>query len=197
MQRPSPFNQPHLSPVRRCNRSDRGFLLFMKLNREKEISIEELRRLFDYNTETGVLTRKISRGRGGVGKEAGCVKVTGRRIVGINGRDIFGHRVCYAHYHGYWPQTEIDHRNEDASDNRIANLRAASRSQNESNKKMSRSNTSGMKGVCFHKPAGKWVARIEHNQKVFYLGVFHDKSEAEVAVRAKREELHGAFANHG
>lgn len=52
----------------------------------------------------------------------------------------------------------IDHINGDARDNRIENLISGSQSNNLRNTKLSKANTSGRKGVYFHKQSGGWTA---------------------------------------
>lgn len=79
---------------------------------------------------------------------------------------------------------EIDHIDRDPSNNRLSNLRAATRSQNARNKKIGRANTSGATGVTWHKRIGKWQAQIEMERKSIYLGVYSDLSDA-VSARAE------------
>lgn len=73
---------------------------------------------------------------------------------------------------------DIDHINRDRLDNRKENLRIATRSQNNMNSKIPVNNTSGFKGVSWHKQNKKWYARISVNRKVHRLGFFSDKMEA-------------------
>jgi hypothetical protein len=92
---------------------------------------------------------------------------------------------------------EIDHINGDKKDNRIENLRKATRNQNEHNKKLARNNTSGYKGVCFETRTGKWMAYVKHNSISYQLGRFNTKDAALAVVVKKRNELHKQFKNHG
>lgn len=71
------------------------------------------------------------------------------------------------------------------------------RSQNNHNQPRRKTNKSGVKGVCWMKKTGKWHGQVCLNYKVHHVGLFDDLEEASIAVRAKREELHGSFANHG
>lgn len=52
---------------------------------------------------------------------------------------------------------EVDHINRDKTDNRLENLRWATRSENNQNKGMNCTNKSGHKNISFHKSSGKWV----------------------------------------
>lgn len=89
---------------------------------------------------------------------------------------------------------EIDHINHDGLDNRKSNLRICTHQQNTFNKKLCSTNTSGYKGVTFHKGHGKWTAKIGVNGERKYLGCFDNKYDAAVAYDKKAIELFGEFA---
>jgi hypothetical protein len=89
---------------------------------------------------------------------------------------------------------DIDHINGDKLDNRKCNLRIATASENAVNSKMRVNNTSGYKGVFWHKHSGKWMASITKNKKHIYLGLFESKHEAVKAYDTKAIELFGEFA---
>lgn len=90
----------------------------------------------------------------------------------------------------------LDHVNGNRKDNRIANLRKATRAQNSSNSKLPHNNTSGFKGVAWHKTNQKWQGYVGFANKRHHVGFFDTPEEADVAVREARETLHGAFARH-
>lgn len=73
---------------------------------------------------------------------------------------------------------EVDHINRDRLDNQRANLRLASRSINQQNKGMQKNNTSGYKGVSWHKNCSRWVAYIQRDGKIQRLGTFKTIEEA-------------------
>lgn len=91
----------------------------------------------------------------------------------------------------------VDHINGNTLDNRRYNLRIATAAQNTQNQRISRNNSSGRKGVSWHKAAGKWFAQIKANGQHFYLGLFDTIEEAHGAYCAAADSLHGEFANHG
>lgn len=78
---------------------------------------------------------------------------------------------------------ETDHANGDGLDNRRANLRPATRSQNNANKQRHKNNTSGYKGVSWRKRTRQWQAYIGAGKggKMIHLGYF---TTAEAAARA-------------
>jgi hypothetical protein len=88
----------------------------------------------------------------------------------------------------------IDHANGDWRDNRLSNLRIATRSENAANSGPPRTNTSGFKGVCWDKRAGKWLAQISHQRAHYWLGHFSTAQEAHNAYRAAALRFFGEFA---
>lgn len=88
-----------------------------------------------------------------------------------------------------WPET--DHANGDGLDNRRANLRRATRSQNSLNGS-SRGGSSPFKGVSLKE--GRWRARIKVNYREIYLGRFSTPEEAAKAYDDAARDLAGEFA---
>ena len=107
---------------------------------------------------------------------------------------MLAHRVAWVMTHGEWPKEMIDHINGDRSDNRLCNLRQATRSQNLINSKLSSRNSSGFRGVSWCSAKQKWDARIYSATKLRLLGRFKTKEEAIAAYAAAAAELHGDFA---
>jgi hypothetical protein len=95
---------------------------------------------------------------------------------------------------GSWPKEQIDHINGDPLDNRWSNLREATQSQNNWNTRLSRNNTSGYKGVSWHKGERKWDATIMAYGKSHFLGRFKTKEEARDAYIDASKKLHGEFS---
>jgi len=162
-----------------------------------DLTQKTVRELFYYNPNTGILTNKIQRGsRGKVGIAAGSINMCGYLKLSINGKFYQNHRIIYLWWHGYTPKM-IDHVDNIKTNNLIDNLRECTISQNGWNSKISSDNTSGVKGVTWHKGVKKWQAQIQFNKKSLYLGVFNNIELAELAVQNKRSEIHGEFCNHG
>lgn len=91
----------------------------------------------------------------------------------------------------------VDHIDHNTLNNVRSNLRLANYSQNASNSKKSRANTSGFKGVIYNKNRSKWMARIKFNQKLIYIGLYSTPELAHEAYCKKAKELFGEFANFG
>lgn len=88
----------------------------------------------------------------------------------------------------------IDHIDHNRSNNRSDNLQWVNPKENAQKRLIMRNNTSGITGVYFNKPSGKWMSYIRDNGKMIYLGIFHTKQEAEFVRIGAAAELHGDFA---
>lgn len=128
------------------------------------------------------------------GKEAFTAYLHGYKQGRVLGRYASAHRVAWAIHHGEWPEGEIDHINMERDDNRIANLRLATSSNNHMNRGRQENNTSGVKGVYWQKARGKWMAQIQVAGKQIFLGRYATKSEAHAAYCESAKKYHGEFA---
>lgn len=89
----------------------------------------------------------------------------------------------------------VDHVNGDTLDNRRANLRIATHSQNMRNSHVRRDNTTGFKGVWAPtKSSPKFKAYIGTAPHRRYLGRFESAADAARAYDAAASELYGEFA---
>jgi len=90
----------------------------------------------------------------------------------------------------------VDHINYDGMDNRRANLRAATRSQNLCHRrKRSGATQSKYKGIYWKKRNRKWEAMITFQRKKIYLGYFRDEIDAAKAYDRAARKYHGEFAS--
>lgn len=128
-----------------------------------------------------------------VGKEVGSIHPTGYRHVTWMGKPHKVHRLIFLLEHGYLPK-EIDHINGDRLDNRLENLREATRSENQCNRGALASNTSGYPGVTWHKKSKAWAVRVMKNGKTRALGYFKDLELAGLVATEARSLYHGNYA---
>jgi hypothetical protein len=148
-----------------------------------------LRSLLVYDPDTGVFTNRITRNpRAKVGAPAGALTSEGYIAFQIGGAKIYAHRAAWLYVYGVWPDIEIDHINRQRSDNRIANLRLATRCQNGQNTGAHKRNLTGHKGVTFHARSKKWQVQLRANSKTFYVGQYAELADA-VQARAIAEVL--------
>jgi hypothetical protein len=89
----------------------------------------------------------------------------------------------------------VDHRNNNTLDNRHANLRLATHSQNACNRpKISSKTSSRYIGVYFEKRTGRWTSKIRVNGKRLWLGRFKDELDAALAYDKAARQYHKEFA---
>lgn len=153
------------------------------------------REYFDYDAENGVVTWRVDYRKAKAGQRAGYVrKRDGRRDICLNGRNYIEHIVIWKMYYDRSPVGDIDHINGNPADNRICNLREATRSQNLANSKMFANNTTGFKGVNLDRKTGRYFAAITKDQKVRSLGGYDTAEEAGDAYKRAAKKLFGKFA---
>jgi hypothetical protein len=153
-----------------------------------------LRETLAYDPVTGIFTRRVSNlARWKVGSEAGSLHSLGYRIIAVDGVMYRAHRLAWLYVHGQWPDGLLDHANGDRADNRIANLRPATVSQNKANSKLRSDNKSGFKGV-YASELGGWRAEIRCDGKLHYLGRFGTPELAHAAYVAAARRFFGEFA---
>jgi hypothetical protein len=159
------------------------------------LTVEQLKEFFIYNPETGLFSRKKIRRGVSIDKKVGCARPDGYVIVQFNGKFYYAHALAWLYMTGAWAPFDIDHINENKSDNRWCNLRQATRSQNQAHRGPNRRNTSGYKGVSWDKCSKKWKSQIRVNYKLIYLGVFSSKEDAFEAYQIAAREYFGDFAS--
>jgi hypothetical protein len=161
------------------------------------MSQQRLKELLSYDAESGVFTWKISRGSSKAGDVAGCLATTRYWRIRLDNRFYLAHRLAWLYAYGNWPEHEVDHINGNKSDNRIVNLREATHSENTMNIGIKKHNTSGAKGVTYHKQCNKWQVYGRENKKPVYLGIFDSKDEAADVYKSHAKKHHGRFFNDG
>ncbi|UOF79269.1 endonuclease [Caudoviricetes sp.] len=102
------------------------------------------------------------------------------------------HRLAWVYMFEHEPVGDIDHINMVKSDNRLLNLREATRSQNKANEGLRSTNTSGFRGVS--KSNSKWAASIWMNGKQRVIGRYANKEDAAKAYDAMALKIHGNYA---
>lgn len=161
-------------------------------SKESGVSAAFLRALFDYDAETGVLRWKVTTGARVSGTIAGRPQSYGYWRVTIHGVGFPVHRIAWCMTHGEWPNTILDHVNGEPGDNRIANLRLATPSENNANVGSFHPDPSHLRGTR-RLANGRWQATISKNRKLFCLGCFDTPEEAHAAYAVKAGDLYGEY----
>lgn len=158
------------------------------------ISQAKLKTLLRYEQDTGSFFWLVSRPAGvKPGDVAGHIsKKDGYHVIKVMGRSYQAHRLAWFYVYGVWP-CEIDHKDRKRASNAIENLRLATKSQNGMNTKFRALNTSGYRGVCWNKSAGKWQAQAKISGVSHHLGVFDSAEDASKAYEHFCRLNHGEF----
>lgn len=149
------------------------------------ITLNELKELVDYDSQTGLFTRKkrtsnrIKEGQTITSKDA-----KGYICFRLNNKMHKAHRLAWLYVYGKHPLGEIDHINGVSYDNRICNLRDVTRSVNQHNRK---------KAKGYSKDGNKWKAQIRINKQLIHLGNHSTEKEAHEAYLLAKEK-HGLKA---
>lgn len=162
----------------------------------QEVTQEFLKKVLDYDPQTGIFTWKITkRGRGGrveAGTVAGHHSDRGYITLRLNKKLYLAHRLAWLFVYGNWPSKILDHINLDRANNSIANLREVTPTQNNMNMPVRCDSQTGVKGVQWDR--GRWKAQIQCDRKSKYLGRFTTFEAAVAARRAAEEQLFGEYA---
>lgn len=155
---------------------------------------ETLKTLFFY--ENGDFYWKVKpTKRYAIGMKAGTLSKRGCLHISFDGKVYKAHRLIFLYHHGYLP-AEIDHIDGNPLNNRIENLRPASRSENLRNTKKRVDNKSGYKGICWDKRSEKWRTVCSVNKKQYSAGYFKDLEMAIKSLKKLRQSLHLQFTRH-
>lgn len=153
--------------------------------------IQHLRDRFAYDPETGEVRNRRT---GTNASRPTTSNGYGQAYVPMVNGPMLAHRIGFAIVHGYLPEF-IDHINGDKTDNRIANLRPATKRTNGQNAKRQSNNTSGRVGVSWNKRRRQWHAYIYVGKQI-HLGWFASYEEACTA-REDAERHFGFSPIHG
>lgn len=155
---------------------------------KKPLTLEIVRLLLNYDPETGVFTWRVRRNQHvAAGDVAGHVCASrGYRFINVCQHLVLAHRLAVFYVTGKWPENDVDHRKGKRDDNRLGELRHATRAENMVNLQgPHRDNKVGLLGVA---PCnGRFAAYIRLQRKNRYLGTFDTPEEAHQAyLTAKR-----------
>ncbi len=153
--------------------------------------------LLSYDSESGIFYWKVSRGSVKPGRIAGSPQTSkGKTYIQIRIDKSFykAHHLAWLFQHNEWPRFDLDHVDGIGTNNRIANLRKCTMSQNKANSKKYKNNKSGHKGVFWRAKLNKWSVSIQCNGKRIYVGLFVKLEDAVAAYWEKSIQLFGKFA---
>lgn len=155
------------------------------VNTSEEITHDRLRELLSYDPASGLMKRRKNN------KAVGSVTGNGHLYFRVDRRTYMLHRLVWLYVHGSFPTGIIDHINGNKTDNRISNLRLATKSQNMMNSKIPSKNTTGFKNISRNR-SGYLVSIKAGDRRISkWLSTLPDAVQFASAMRA---ELHGEYA---
>lgn len=151
------------------------------------LTVDRLRQVLSYDAAAGSFTWAIRlSGKRGAGQPAGYVKRDGYRRISIDKHNFPAHWLAWLYAYGSWPERSLDHINGNRDDNRIANLRLATVSENAQNQPLARNKYAP--GVSL--TSGGFIAQIRLRGKRHYLGCFRTAEEASAVYMDAKGRLH-------
>jgi hypothetical protein len=163
------------------------------------LDAETLRKALDYDPETGLLfwrrreevpakvnKRFAGKPAGGPDGQYGYITVR------LYDRLYQAHRLVWLHVHGEWPAAVLDHIDGNPTNNRISNLRPATRAEN--NRNRVGKGITPYKGITLDRKTRRWIAQIQLGGKNHRLGEFDTAEDAHAAYCEAARRYHGEFA---
>lgn len=123
------------------------------------------------------------------GKPSGHIDRNGYLAIGLLRSKFMAHRLLWKVATDGDEPDELDHIDRNPLNNSLANLRVATRSENNRNRRLSEYNTSGFRGV-YKGRDNRWVSQLKINGTGHHLGVF-DTIDQAIAARQGAEKILG------
>jgi hypothetical protein len=162
-----------------------------------KIDIDKLRERIAYDKTKGLFMYLKPSNSATKGWWEGTVSAQGYCRLHFGGRGIQAHNVAWMLTYGKITEgLEVDHIDGDRTNNKISNLRLATRSQNLYNRPNLRGDTSIGKGVSIHRKTGLWRVRLNVNKEQMNFGYYRDLELAELVAQEAISKYHGEFSNY-
>ena len=157
------------------------------------VTQDRLKFLFRYEENTGNFIRLIKTAkRSKIGEIAGTQHNKGYWIIMVDGVIYLAHRLAWLYMTGQWPDDQVDHIDMDRKNNKWSNLREATQTDNQGNKRVRLDSKNKLKGVF--KSGSKFWSSIRHSGKTTYLGTFDCPAAAHFAYTIAAHERFGPYA---
>ena len=153
-----------------------------------------LREHFDYKNGHLYWKKMPNKRNDLIGTEAGTFDGDRRQIT-IRKKHYKTHRLVFLMFHGYMPN-EVDHIDGNSLNNKISNLRPATRSEQLCNTGLRKTSKSGVKGVSWDSGRNKWTVIVTKNKQTMFRDRFDDLELAQLVAIEARDKYHGSFTRH-
>lgn len=154
----------------------------------------DVRELFDYHEDGYLIWRRNQGYNKTKGRRAGVLEYHGYSRVRVYKKSYAEHRLIWMWHYGTVPSMDLDHIDRNRSNNRIENLRLASRARNNQNSTKRKNTSSRWKGVSWAKHVRKWHAYLNTENGRLQLGYFDKEVDAAAAYDRAAEEHFGDYA---
>lgn len=159
-----------------------------------QLEVDLIKEYLAYNPDNGHFTwSKSNNKKIKVGSRADINSNHGYKRIQVCGKRYLAHRLAFVFMLGRFPINLVDHINLETNDNRWVNLREANYLQNQFNRGIRRSNTSGKRNVWWSPQHKKWRTGIYINGKRKHIGCFTTVEEASNAYETLAKQVQGDF----
>lgn len=159
------------------------------------ITQTELKQLLSYDPLTGLFTYLKSVPRRKKGSLAGTRTPGGDYLnIAIKRKAYKAHRLAWLYMFGEFPEDVLDHIDRDRQNNRIANLRCCSASENQWNRSISSDSPFGFNGVSKACSKNGFVAKIRVADKLIHIGTYATIEDAADARQLAERQYYGEFS---
>jgi hypothetical protein len=156
----------------------------------EELTPQKLRQLLDYNPETGDFTWKSGVKSNFLNKRAGCKRKDNCIVIGLLGKSYLAHHLAWLFVYEQWPTKEIDHIDQNRSNNKISNLRDVDHRTNCQNYRIATKNNKISKILGAAYRDGRYYSRIRVGNKRITIGSFATAEEAHQAYISAKRKYH-------
>lgn len=155
---------------------------------------KELLDKYHYDPLTGEFIYLKSYHKRYIGSVAGTIGSDGYKLISFINKQYRRGRLAFFYMTGKWPYPEIDHIDNNITNDRWNNLREATSSQQKTNRGVRSDNSTGVTGVSFDKKRNKYEAYVFENKKKINLGIFDTLEEATLTRKIAQEDTYGPYS---
>ena len=155
---------------------------------------DQIKKQFWYDSTTGIFRARFESTRCKAWRIVGNKETKGYLQINVAGKLYMAHRLAWMYETGQDPielHMQIDHIDNNKTNNAISNLRLVTNKQNSENTGLNVRNKTGIKGVYMEKD--RFVAEICHHYKRIKIGRFKTLDDAKNAVQEARQNLFTHF----
>lgn len=152
-----------------------------------KLTHERLLAFLTYDPETGIFRNRKK------GTIIGRAMTHHSLVIRIDKTNYMCHRLAWFYMTGEYPESGINHKDGDFTNNKFENLRTLTESEKRYNCNLASNNTSGYKGVTWDRSKQKWRAQSRSKGRHICLGRYDTAEEAAHVYNDFARNKHGEF----